>query len=328
MKPTVSKNNALKRKYLDSLRVVLYQIEKGNYNPHLSKGTMDKVYLKLSEAYDDLDDALGTGQEHLEYFLSNAEVALKSFKTALVQELDSVVREAEAMLSFSITCLIDALGGDKVVDLDEVSKVGYQKERLNRRLDELNDLIKDFATANSRIEKDITTIEASLDELNDKIISEDNERRINELYRQVTTINSKLDTLNVRRSNYSACYNLLDLIKVNAKEILDASEYSEVDLAKAKALLNVAKLRVVLSDPDKALNILKMMNKEILILKEKTKNIDSKIYGSNHEGVSINEDALKYKEQLLAKKRAKDTLKNLDNIEALTKGQTQVSKGE
>ena len=53
-----------------------------------------------------------------------------------------------------------------------------------------------------------------------KLLKETNERRINELYRKIQSNKCKIDSLNVRRSNFSACSGLLDLIYANAKEII------------------------------------------------------------------------------------------------------------
>ena len=59
-------------------------------------------------------------------------------------------------------------------------------------------------------DKDIQAEEKDLAELEEQIVKEDNERKINEIYRKIKAVKSKIDMLSVRKSNYSACYNLLD----------------------------------------------------------------------------------------------------------------------
>ena len=114
--------------------------------------------------------------------------------------------------------------------------------------------------------------------------------------------------LSVRRSNYSACYNLLDMIYANAKEILNATDFAAEEIAKAKVLLNIGKLKQVVSDPDKAIAILKRMDKDVKEIATKTTVIDEKVFDFDKGNAVVNEDALKYKEELMRKKREKEGL--------------------
>jgi hypothetical protein len=183
------------------------------------------------------------------------------------------------------------------------------------RLSELKDIKEQFQDNEKRLEKEIISLEKNGNELDELILKEDNERRINDLYRQITTLKSKKDSLNIRKSNYSACFNLLDIIYANANEIVVASEYSNIDLAKAKALLNLGKLKQVITEPDKAISILNRMEKEIQEIKVRTETMDNKIYGVNKDTTTVNSDALAYKEMLLKKKREQDNIQGILNDE-------------
>ena len=120
------------------------------------------------------------------------------------------------------------------------------------------------------------------------MIAEDNERVINELFRKISALKSKLDMLNVRRSNYSACFGVLDIIYANASEILAAGQFSMEETAKAKVLLNLGKLRAVVSEPDKAIGILKVMEKDIKEISAKVRSMDEKVFGLNTGETSVN----------------------------------------
>lgn len=97
-------------------------------------------------------------------------------------------------------------------------------------------------------------------------------------------------------------------ITVNAKEILNATDFAAEEIAKAKVLLNIGKLKQVVSDPDKAIAILKRMDKDVKEIATKTTVIDEKVFDFDKGNAVVNEDALKYKEELMRKKREKEGL--------------------
>ena len=192
----------------------------------------------------------------------------------------------------------------------EKEKMTWSRKKLQNRLDELATIKNQFVANEQRLEKDIYALEKDLNELDSLMLKEENERRINELYRKISSLKSKLDMLNVRKANYSACFNLLDLIYSNANEIVVESDYSLEDLGKARALLNMSRLKAVISEPEKAISILKRMEKDTQLIAERTKNMDEKVFGVNTSTISVSQDALAYKEQLLRKKKEKEELKS------------------
>ena len=141
---------------------------------------------------------------------------------------------------------------------------------------------------------------------------------------------SKIDSLNVRRSNYSACFNLLDIIYINAKEIIAASNYSYVDYVKAKTYLNISKLKAVISEPEQAVSILKRMQKDLDGIIKNTETIDGSILGVNNNTVVVDEEALRYKEELMKRRRDKKALEDLDKASEKFESETESTeiKGE
>ena len=156
------------------------------------------------------------------------------------------------------------------------------------------------------------------------MLNEDNERLINDLYRKISALKSKLDMLNVRRSNYSACFNILDIIYANASEILTASQFSMEEASKAKVLLNIGKLKAVVNEPDKAIAILKVMDKDIKAISEKVMSMDEKVFGLDTKQTSVTDSALAYKEELMRKKREKEF--NGENLDELERGKVASTK--
>ena len=147
-------------------------------------------------------------------------------------------------------------------------------------------------------------------------MSEDNERKINEIYKKISALKTKLDSLIVRKSNYTTCFNLLDMIYVNANEIVEASDLAVEEIGKAKALLNIGKLKKVLSEPDKAIAILKRMQLDIKEVYDRTQSVDTRLAGMNTESAVVSEDALAYKAELMRKKREKEGHADINTEEA------------
>ena len=148
--------------------------------------------------------------------------------------------------------------------------------------------------------------------------------KTNDLYRQIKAVKSKIDMLNIRHGNYSACFNLLDMIYANAREILQATDFASEEIAKAKVLLNIEKLKKVVVEPDKAIAILKRMDAGIKEIAGRTASMDGKVFGLDSGGAVVSEDALAYKEELMRKQREKENLKNA----ALAEENTEKAEGK
>ena len=174
------------------------------------------------------------------------------------------------------------------------------------RLSELSEIKEGFSASARRLEKEIVGYEKDLTELDAAILNEDNERKINELFKKISALKSKIDSLTVRKANYTTCFNLLDMIYVNAAEIVEASDYAADEIGKAKALLNIGRLKKVLAEPDKAILILKRMQEDIKAIYNRTQSIDSKLSELSTSSTVVSEDALAYKAELMRKKRERE----------------------
>lgn len=309
--PSIKSNNDLRDKVVGEVGAFIYRLEHGRFDSEADKEAVIRIAEDLKESIETLKNTVGTGEENVEGLANNILSLLKDFKKISEQDMLHRIQEIADELDFNINMWRDVLDGVTTVPSDaevKVAKLSYTRRKLNARLKELNEIRDNFAASARRIEKEIAGFEKDLVELDAAMLNEDNERKINEIFKKISALKSKLDSLIVRKSNYTTCHNLLDMIYVNAAEIVEASDYVGEEIGKAKALLNINKLRKVLSHPDKALSILKRMQKDIQEVYDRTKSLDTKLGELPTTSTVVNEDALAYKEELMRKKREKERI--------------------
>lgn len=311
--PSLKQNNSLKDDFVKRYNTLLYKVEKKRIHPHLSIEELEPIIKALKTNLSNFESALGTGREDVYELYNAAKLSLKTLEKKFNDELISEIEQAADELIYVVESWEDVLNGKVEFNYDEFKeqKISWSKKRLLNRLNELDTIKTQFSENNKRLENEIMLSEKNCKELDSIMLKENNERILNETYRKITTIKTKIDSLNIRRSSYSACYNLLDLIYANAKEILNVGDFNSFELGKAKAFLNLGKLKQVINEPEKAISILKRMDKDVEEIAEKTKVIDTKILNINKNNTNINMDALAYKEELMKKAKEKNILNQI-----------------
>ena len=311
--PSLKQNNSLKDDFVKRYNTLLYKVEKKRIHPHLSIEELEPIIKALKTNLSNFESALGTGREDVYELYNAAKLSLKTLEKKFNDELISEIEQAADELIYVVESWEDVLNGKVEFNYDEFKeqKISWSKKRLLNRLNELDTIKTQFSENNKRLENEIMLSEKNCKELDSIMLKENNERILNETYRKITTIKTKIDSLNIRRSSYSACYNLLDLIHANAKEILNVGDFNSFELGKAKAFLNLGKLKQVINEPEKAISILKRMDKDVEEIAEKTKVIDTKILNINKNNTNINIDALAYKEELMKKAKEKNILNQI-----------------
>lgn len=307
--PSIKANNQLRDKVVNEVKAFVYRLEHGKYESGADQEVINRVIEDLRNDIDTLGNTVGTGEENLEALSNNILSLLKDLKKSSEQDMVHRIQEVADDLDFNVNLWKDVLDGTTVMPTEEetkAAKLSYTRRKLNARLSELSEIRESFTSNARRIEKEITGFEKDLAEMDAAILNEDNERKINELYKKISAAKSKVDSLAVRKSNYSTCFNLLDMIYVNAAEIVQASDLAGEEIGKAKALLNMGKLKKVMSEPDKAMVVLKRMKKDIDEIYEKTRLMDEKIAEITTESTVVGGDAMAYKEELMRKKREKE----------------------
>lgn len=313
--PSIKNNNQLKEKVVNEINAFIYRLERGRFTSEADQDALVRIIEDLKSDVELLNNTVGTGEENVGALADNILSLLKELKKISEQDMLHRIQDVADELDFNVNLWKDVLDGATAIpDEDEVkaAKVSYARRKLNSRLSELNEIKESFTANARRLEKEITGYEKDLAELDAAIMSEDNERKINEIYKKISALKTKLDSLIVRKSNYTTCFNLLDMIYVNANEIVEASDLAVEEIGKAKALLNIGKLKKVLSDPDKAILILKHMQKDIQEVYDRTQGVDAKLAEMNTTSATVSEDALAYKAELMRKKREKEGHSDID----------------
>jgi len=307
--PSIKNNNQLRDKVVGEIGAFIYRLERGRFDSEADKDAVIRIIEDLKADVETLSNTVGTGEENIEALANSILALLKELKKSSEQDMLHRIQEVADELDFNINLWKDVLDGAITVPSEEETKavkISYTRRKLNARLAELNEIKENFTASARRIEKDITGFEKDLAELDAAMLNEDNERKINEIYKKISALKTKLDALIVRKSNYTTCFNLLDMIYVNAAEIVEASDFAGEEIGKAKALLNINKLKKVLSEPDKALLILKRMQADIKEVYDRTKAMDIKLGEMSTTSTVISDDALAYKEELMRRKREKE----------------------
>ena len=324
--PSVKNNNELKQEVVNELKALVYRLEKGRHGA-LDGDSVADVLSELKEQMSALENCIGTGEENIGVLAKDALAQLKTLKKETDGSVTHRFEEAAEELGYTLGLWKDVLDGSTVLETEEeirAARVSRSRKKLDLRLAELEQIKASFTENAKRLEKEIAGLEKDLAEYEAAMLKEDNERRINDLYRQIKAVRSKIDMLNIRHGNYSACFNLLDMIYANAREILQATDFASEEIAKAKVLLNIDKLKKVVVEPDKAIAILKRMDADIKELAGRTASMDGKVFGLDSGGAAVSEDALAYKEELMRKQREKENLKNA----ALAEENTEKAEGK
>ena len=324
--PSVKNNNELKQEVVNELKALVYRLEKGRHGA-LDGDSVADVLSELKEQMSALENCIGTGEENIGVLAKDALAQLKTLKRETDGSVTHRFEEAAEELGYTLGLWKDVLDGSTVLETEEeikAARVSRSRKKLDLRLAELEQIKASFTENAKRLEKEIAGLEKDLAEYEAAMLKEDNERRINDLYRQIKAVKSKIDMLNIRHGNYSACFNLLDMIYANAREILQATDFASEEIAKAKVLLNIDKLKKVVVEPDKAIAILKRMDADIKELAGRTASMDGKVFGLDSGGAAVSEDALAYKEELMRKQREKENLKNA----ALAEENTEKAEGK
>ncbi len=307
--PSIKNNNQLRDKVVGEVGAFIYRLERGRFDSEADKDAVIRIIEDLKSDVETLSNTVGTGEENIEALANSILALLKELKKSSEQDMLHRIQEVADELDFNINLWKDVLDDATTVPSEEetkAAKISYTRRKLNARLAELNEIKENFTASARRIEKDITGFEKDLAELDAAMLNEDNERKINETYKKISALKTKLDALIVRKSNYTTCFNLLDMIYVNAAEIVEASDFAGEEIGKAKALLNINKLKKVLSEPDKALLILKRMQADIKEVYDRTKAMDIKLGEMSTTSTVVSDDALAYKEELMRRKREKE----------------------
>jgi hypothetical protein len=325
-KNLLTENEKMKNQLVKDINTLIFTIETKKYLGTFTDKTIDEVLKLLKEASSNLDSAIFTGNEDIKNVFDNSLKAIKEFKVQLNSDSDNtlLVKAKEIIDSSSkIKMIAEGQLADDIDDVDikkEGHSIAKKRASVNSKLKELYEIKNDLLMFDKSLEKQIKLHEVEKEELEEKMISEENERILNELDRKITSLESIIESLNVNRSNYSASFDLLHNIYSRIKPLVENdSTLSSDNLDTANALLKINALKEVLNKPDKVLVILRNMNEDSQKIVSNVQKIDGKIYESIgvKQTTTTNDSALRRKEELLRKKREKELVKeNLTELKS------------
>lgn len=330
--PSLKKNNELKESFIKSYNATIYKIEKRKVHNHLNNDELDFICNELKSNLENFNNSLGTGKEDIKNLHDNCVKKLKDLNKSLDQELMSPIKKCSRELIESVEEWENVLNGNIEVDLDEYkkAKVNWKEAKILDKLDQLLEIKTKLSECAKIQEASIDEHEKRIEEYNELLINENSQWKINDYYRKITSIKSDMQAYIARKSNYEACYNILNSVYESVNEIVlrSGNSMSKEDLAKARAYLDLDKLKTVINDPNKALIVLKKIQEDIKKLDENTKVIEKKIASFESNSATISEDALNYKEQLLAQKRLKESMEDLSKSSETKNKEKDEIKGE
>ena len=248
----------------NKLNYIIFDIQNNKYLGSLSKDTIDKVLSIVIEALSKIESLVFTGKENIKLEYENIDKAITELKNQLNNDSNNkALLKANDLLALSEKLKLIS-DGNLSCDIDNNKKEGFGVEKKRKlvyeKLTELYSIKNMILEYSKKLENDIQIDEKEKSELEDIMIEEDNERILNELDRKISSIESIIESKNINRSNYSACYELLNNIYSRLKSIVEyESNLSLNSLDRANALLNINALKSVLDSPDKALSILNIL---------------------------------------------------------------------
>ena len=97
-------------------------------------------------------------------------------------------------------------------------------------------------------------------------------------------------------------------------EKIIASDFSASELSRARAYLKIDDLKKVIAEPERAVATLKKMEDDLKALIPKIESNQAKINGFGEISNPVDNEALKYKEELMAKRNAKNISSDIDSL--------------
>lgn len=307
-KPSVKANNAMRDEVAKKLQGVIFDIDKGRYNRDLNGESVQQARKKLYDVIKNFEEIVGTGDENIECFYNTALIQIDDVRDQMKSYLSGRLIQSVDDLDYTIDKWSSVLYGDVDSSIagEELQKreTSSVRRKLEEKLSELKDVQSEYLSNEKRLEAEMQNLERDIDELNDAIIDEKNDRKLNNLVSKVKAVKVKLSALNNTYRNYSFCSDLLDMIASLVGEKIIASEFSVSELNKAKAYLKVDDLKKVIAEPERAVTTLKKMEEDLKAMVPKIEANEQKISGFGEVDDAATSEAVAYQQELIAKRNA------------------------
>ena len=317
-RPSVKANNSLRDQVAKKLQGLVFDVDKKRYNADLNSDTIKAVRDKLVRLLKNFEEVVGTGEENIESFYNIALEQIEDVKVQFKSNLSGRLETSVEDLDYTIDKWSAVLGGevDSEIACEDIKKKNDSRARRNleAKLSELKEIQAEYRKNEKRLEEDMQHLERDIKELDDQICEEENERKIGNLVSRVKAVKVKLAATNNTYRNYSFCSDLLDMIANLVGEKIIASDFSASELSRARAYLKIDDLKKVIAEPERAVATLKKMEDDLKALIPKIESNQAKINGFGEISNPVDSEALKYKEELMAKRNAKNISSDIDSL--------------
>ena len=317
-RPSVKANNSLRDQVAKKLQGLVFDVDKKRYNADLNADTIKAVRDKLVRLLKNFEEVVGTGEENIESFYNIALEQIEDVKVQFKSNLSGRLETSVEDLDYTIDKWSAVLGGevDSEIACEDIKKKNDSRARRNleAKLTELKEIQAEYRKNEKRLEEDMQHLERDIKELDDQICEEENERKIGNLVSRVKAVKVKLAATNNTYRNYSFCSDLLDMIANLVGEKIIASDFSASELSRARAYLKIDDLKKVIAEPERAVATLKKMEDDLKALIPKIESNQAKINGFGEISNPVDNEALKYKEELMAKRNAKNISSDIDSL--------------
>ena len=310
-KPSLANNNKCKDEIVNLVGSFLYKNEKDL----LSNEDISSLIKEIKQRVNELDHKGSSKDDSIERNYLEIKKYMKHINENYGSVSTTRLKEWLEEINFQLKYWSDLIDGQAYYSKEDFSedKISPKQKKINEKLIQLEEMKNGILNQEKRIEADILTLEKEKEEYESQMMDEENTRKLNMLDRKITSCENSIASLNNRAEQYSTIGNLLSIIYVNAKELATAGEYSSAELDKANAFLNISKLQDALTNPERALSVLKAIQKDLDQIKEEVKTVDSKVNKViTQNNTEISDITIKRKKELLEKKRQKELLDSFE----------------
>ena len=310
-KPSLANNNKCKDEIVNLVGSFLYKNEKDL----LSNEDISSLIKEIKQRVNELDHKGSSKDDSIERNYLEIKKYMKHINENYGSVSTTRLKEWLEEINFQLKYWSDLIDGQAYYSKEDSSedKISPKQKKINEKLIQLEEMKNGILNQEKRIEADILTLEKEKEEYESQMMDEENTRKLNMLDRKITSCENSIASLNNRAEQYSTIGNLLSIIYVNAKELATAGEYSSAELDKANVFLNISKLQDALTNPERALSVLKAIQKDLDQIKEEVKTVDSKVNKViTQSKTEISDSAMKRKKELLEKKRQKELLDSFE----------------
>lgn len=288
----------------------------GRFNKNLEKEEVEKLFKDLDGKIDTIKNVVLSGTEDISKVSSICNGHLKTIKKLLGGDLISPIAEEVDELNFQLSLWEKVMNlnipYDVLID-QEVEKSSREKRKVELKLKSCIALKNKLDTKANAHYNNIPKYNAQIEELNKKLLETTDELLMVRFDSAISDLEDKKVMDHNFASRLMECSRVLDKISYLCQNFLEAgNEYSKF-FKLVKASLDIDNFQNIVSDPNKSLATLKILQGELEIL---VKNLDVQ----HKEASKANADAIAKakarRQKIQEQESALDAAKATQNVDS------------